>query len=155
MAFTNSNDYLTGRKPIPTGDDAAVIAVRFAVQLGTSDLTLNNVGAVGKLPAGHVPVAVYVDSDDLDSNATPAIQLAVGILNAAGTDLSTAANDGGAAWGTGITIAQTGGQVNVTSKALSRVAAQSSDRTIALKITAAPATAAAGEVGVTVLYRPA
>lgn len=155
MAFANSNDFLTGRKPAVTADDTCVVAVRYAVQLTTADLTANNVGAVGILPAGHVPVAMYVDADDLDANATPALVLEVGVLNDAGNALSTDPLDGGAPWGTGITIGQTGGQVAVTSKALSRVSAKSSNRRIGVRVATAPATAAAGQIGVTLLYVPA
>lgn len=155
MAFSNSNDYLTGRKPAPTSSDSDVVAVRYAVSLTASDLTANNVGAVGILPAGYVPVALFVDADDLDAGATPTIAMSVGVLNAAGNDISTAASDGGAAWGSSITVAQNGGQVAVNSKALARVVAASTDRKIGVKITTAPATAQAGEIGVTVLYRAA
>lgn len=155
MGFANSNDYLDGRKAVPTGQGSEVLSARFPISLTTGDLALNDIGAVGILPAGHVPVALLVDSDDLDSNATPAVVLAVGVLDAAGTDLSTAAADGGAAWGTGLTVGQAGGQVSVESKALSRVQATGADRKIAVKVTTAAATAQAGELGLTLLYRPA
>src|SRR3546814_8296901 len=95
MSFTNSNDYLTGRKPIPTGDGYGLMAVRFALVLATADLALNAIGAVGILAARCVPVALYYDSDDLDTG-TPALVASVGLLKADGTDLSTAEADGGA-----------------------------------------------------------
>lgn len=154
MTFKNSNDYLDGRKSTVFPAGSEVVAVRFAHQMDTTDLQLNDIGAVGILPAGCVPVALLVDSDDLDTG-TPALALSVGVLNAAGTDLSTAAGDGGAAWGTGITVAQAGGQVQVLGKALSRVASASIDRTIGVKVTTAAGTAAAGELGLTLLYRAA
>ena len=153
MSFTNSNDYLTGRKPVVVGDNSQVNCVRYAVSLVAADLDANDIGAVGILPAGCVPVAVYVDSDDLDTNGTPTIAASVGVLNATGDDLSTATADGGAAWGTGLTVAQAGGQVAVASKALARVQAAAADRLIGVKFTAAAATKAAGELGVTLLYR--
>lgn len=155
MPFTNSNDYLTGRKPTVFPAGAEVVAVRYPIALVAADLDENDIGAVGILPAGCVPVGVLVDSDDLDTNAAPAIALSVGVLNGDGDDLSTAAADGGAAWGTGLTVAQAGGQVQVLSKALARVAATGVDRTVALKVTTAAATKAAGTVGVTLLYRAA
>ncbi len=155
MTFANSNDYLTGRKSPVTCTGSEVTAVRYAISLATGDLALNDIGAVGILPAGHVPVGLLVDSDDLDSNGTPLLVASVGVLNAAGDDLSAAAADGGAAWGTGLTVCQTGGQVSVESKALSRVTATGADRRIGVKFTAAAATAVAGELGLTLLYRAA
>lgn len=155
MAFTNSNDYLDGRKPAPTPAGGEVVACRFSLSLVAGDLDLNDIGAVGILPAGCVPVALIYDSDDLDSNGTPTIAASVGILNSGGTDLSTAAADGGAVWGSGITTSQAGGQAQVVSKALSRVTASTSDRKIGVKFTTAAATAAAGELGLTLLYRAA
>lgn len=154
MAFTNSNDYLDGRKPVVFPSGSEVVAVRFPISLAAADLDANDIGRVGILPAGCVPVGLLVDSDDLDTG-TPAVVLSVGVLNAAETDLSTADADGGAAWGTGLTVAQAGGQVQVTSKALSRVTPTQTDRMIGLKVTTAPATKAPGVVGVTLLYRTA
>jgi len=154
MAFTNSNDYLDGRKPVVFPSGSEVVAVRFPISLVAADLDVNDIGRVGILPAGCVPVGLLVDSDDLDTG-TPAVVLSVGLLNAGETDLSTADADGGAAWGTGLTVAQAGGQVQATSKALSRVTPTQTDRMIGLKVTTAPATKAPGVVGVTLLYRTA
>lgn len=154
MAFTNSNDYLDGRKPVVFPSGSEVVAVRFPISLVAADLDVSDIGRVGILPAGCVPVGLLVDSDDLDTGS-PAVVLSVGLLNAGETDLSTAEADGGAAWGTGLTVAQAGGQVQVTSKALSRVTPTQTDRMIGLKVTTAPATKAPGVVGVTLLYRTA
>lgn len=167
MAFTNSNDYLTGRKPVPTAAGNECIATRFELSLATGDLDLNDIGVIGILPAGHVPVDILFDSDDLDSG-TPALAWSVGVGNlalkdaagavsadAANTLISTTTADGGAAWGTSITTSQAGGQSQVLSKALSRVQAVSYDRYIVMKATAAAATAVAGTVGLTLRYRPA
>lgn len=153
MAFTNSNDFLTGRKPTVTCDCAEVVAVRYALTMATGDLAADTVGVIGLLPGGAVPVSVLVDSDDLDAHATPALVWSIGLANSGETDISTAAADGGAAWGTGLTVSQAGGQVDVLSKAISRVTATTADRKIMLKVTTAAATAAAGVLGVTLLYR--
>lgn len=155
MAFANSNNYITGRSPLRTPSGAEVVAVRFELDLLAADLALNDIGQVGVLPAGTVPVALYYDSDDLDTNATPTVAASVGVLNAAGTALSTATEDGGAVWGSGITTSQSGGQSAVVSKALSRVTPTAADRKIGVLFTAAAATAAAGKLGLTLLYRNA
>lgn len=155
MPFANSNDYLTGRKPVPTPQGSEVVATRFEIDLLTADMVINDIGAVAILPAGAVPVGLRYDSDDLDSNVTPTIAASVGVLDAAGTGLSTATADGGAAWGTGITTSQAGGQSTVLSRAISRVTATQVDRKIAVLFTAAAATAVAGKVGLTLEYRNA
>lgn len=155
MTFTNSNAYLDGRTPTVFPAGSEVVAVRYAITMASGDLDENDIGVVGILPAGCVPVALFYDSDDLDTHTTPTIVASVGVLDAAGTGLSTAAADGGAAWGTGITTSQTGGQSQVLSKALARVQATGADRQIAVKFTAAAATKATGEVGLTLLYRAA
>lgn len=148
MSFTKSNDYLDGRKPTITCDCSEVAAVRYPLELVAADLDANDIGAVGILPAGSVPVALYVDSDDLDTNNAPTIVASVGLLNAAGTDLEVV-------WGSGLTVCQAGGQVAVMSKELARTAAAAGDRKVGIKFTAGAATKAAGEVGVTLLYRAA
>lgn len=153
MSFSATNGYLEGRNPIPTSDDE-VIATRFALTLATGDLALNTIGAIGVLPPGHLPVALLFDADDLDSNGTPTVAMSIGLLDAAGTALSTATADGGAVWGAGITVGQAGGQVQVLSKALSRVTATQTDRYMGILVSTAAATAVSGQVGVTLLYRP-
>lgn len=162
FAAQTTNDYLTGRTPIIAPSDTGDITVRFKLPLVTGDLTLNNIGNFGILPAGCVPVSLIIDSDDLDSNASPTLVWQLGVGNGAVTNniqspnstaISTAAADGGAAWATGQTVSQAGGQAQAFSKALSRVAATPYDRYLAIQATAAAATAAAGEIGITLTYR--
>ena len=155
MPFTNSNDYLAGRTPVVYPSGPEVVAVRFAIDMVSADLDANDIGVVGILPAGCIPVALYYDSDDLDANATPTIVASVGILTTAETALSTATADGGAVWGSGIATSQAGGQSAVVSRALSRVQKASGDRKIGILFSAAAATKAAGQVGLTLLYRAA
>lgn len=148
MAFTNSNDHLTGRKPAVSPAGAEIVAVRSAIDLVAADLDANDVGAVAILPAGCVPVGVVYDSDDLDTNASPTIAASVGFVNAGETDLD------GTAWATGITTSQAGGALSLTlTPAVMRMAATQTDRKVGIKFTAAAATKAAGQVGLTLLYR--
>ncbi len=155
MAFANSNDYITGRLPVPFPAGGEVLAVRFTVALGTGDLALNDIGQVGVLPAGCVPVDVHVDSTDIDSS-TAAVVFQVGLLNAGETDLSTAAADGGAHWGS-TTAANTAfhQRLNLNGIALVSVAKAETDRKLGLKVATAPTTAVAGTVGVTLFYKAA
>jgi hypothetical protein len=148
MAFTNSNDYLTGRKPVVFPAGGEVVACRFSIDLVAADLDANDVGSVGILPAGCVPVGLIYDSADLDTNGTPTIAASVGFINSGETDLD------GTAWATGITASQTGTSVQpALTTAVMSMAATGADRKFGIKFTAAAATKAAGTVGLTLLYR--
>lgn len=155
MAFTNSNDYITGRKPVPTPSGPEVVATRFEITLATGDLALNTIGQVGELPPGCVPVDVIVDHDDLDSSTAAAI-FQVGIWDGAGANLSTDAADGGAAWGatTAVNTAATQ-RLALSGVAMSRVTPTQTRRKLGMKVTTAPTTAVAGKFGITLLYRAA
>ncbi len=147
MPFTNSNDYLDGRKPTIYPAGSEVVAVRFPISLVAADLDANDCGSVAILPAGCVPVGLVYDSDDLDTNASPTIAASVGPVNSGATDLSST-------WASGITASQSGTAVNVAlSTAAMKLAPATTDTLIGIKFTAASATKAAGDVGLTLLYR--
>lgn len=153
--FANSNDYLDGRLPVPTPQGAEVVATRFTIELGTGDLDANDIGAVGILPAGCLPVDVIVDADDLDSS-TAALVLNVGVLDSAGTGISTQAADGGGAWGATTAVNTAFMQrLTPTLNNMANVTKSDSDRKVAVKVATAPTTAVAGTLGVTLLYRAA
>ena len=147
MPFTNSNDYLDGRKPAVFPAGGEVVAVRFPIALVAADLDANDTGAVAVLPAGCVPVGLVYDSDDLDTNASPTIAASVGPVNAAQDNLT-------ATWASGITASQGGVAANVSlSTAAMRFTPATSDTLIGIRFTAGAATKAAGEVGLTLMYR--
>lgn len=155
MSFANSNDFLNGRKPAVFPAGAELVAVRATIALTIADLALNNAGAVLPLPAGCVPVDVIVDADDLDTGAA-AMVLQVGVLNAAATDLSTDAADGGAHWGA--TVASNAAftqRIAHNGKALVNVQPTRADRLVGVKVATAPTAAQAGTLGVTLIYRAA
>lgn len=155
MAFTNSNDFITGRKPVPTPAGAEVLAVTFEIEMATGDLAVNTIGQIGVLPAGCVPVEVQVYHDDLDSS-TAALVMQVGIWDGSGASLSTVAADGGAHWG--VTTASTAALSEKLTRngiALESVVKSGSDRKLGVKVTTAPTTAVAGTLGVTLFYRAA
>lgn len=155
MAFTKTNDYLTGRKPIPTPAGAEVMSVRFALDMATADLALNSIGQIGVLPAGCVPVDVHVDGTDMDTGAA-AMVLQVGIWDGTAADLSTAAADGGAHWGATTAVNTAFHQrLPINGVALASVKSAQVDRKLGVKVTTAPTTAAAGTLGVTLFYRAA
>lgn len=153
MAFTNTNDQLTGRVPAPYPAGAELLAVRATLALATGDLVANTTGAVMFLPAGCVPVDVYVDGTDLDAGAA-AMVLQVGICNAGVTDLSAAAADGGGFWGATVAVNAAFQQRIVPNlQCMVNTQPASVDRKVGVKVLTAPTTPAAGTVGVTLFYR--
>lgn len=153
MPFTGSNDYTTGRANPVTPAGAELASMRFTLAMATADLALNNIGQIGILPAGCVPVQLLVDGTDMDGGAA-AMVLNVGILDAAGTALSTAAADGGAAWGS-TTAVNTAFQQQILSQPMATVTRSDADRKIGIKVTTAPTAAVAGTLGLTLIYRSA
>lgn len=148
MAFTNTNDRLTGRLPVIFPAGVEVVAQRDEIALVAADLDANDAGSVSILPAGCVLVGITYDSDDLDTNAAPTITASVGIMNAADSDLATVL-------ATNVTASRDGTAVHLVTPAMLRLAASTSDRRIGVKFTAASATKQAGKVGLTLHYRAA
>ena len=155
MAFTNSNDYITGRLPVPTPAGSEVLATRFTLAMATADAALNTIGQIGILPAGCVPVDVRVDMTDPDAG-TAAIVMQVGIWDGSGASLSTASADGGAHWGvTTAVTADSSQSLTRNGIALEKVTKSDSDRKLGVKVTTAPTTAQAFTLGVTLFYKAA
>lgn len=168
--YTGSNDYLDGRKPVPTSESAhEVLATRFTLAMATTDLDINDIGAIGILPAGHVPVGMRIDGSDMDSS-TAALIFKVGIGNKALRDaagavsadakntlISTIAADGGGAWGDSGAAVNTAFDRDLTRTLnnMNAVTAVDYDRIIVAQTQAAATTAVAGTLGVTLFYRPA
>lgn len=155
MAFTNSNDYISGRAPVPTPSGAEVLSTRFTLSMATADAALNTIGQIGILPAGCIPIDVRVDMTDPDTS-TAAMVLQVGIWDGSGSSLSTDSADGGAHWGTTTAVTAASSQsLTRNGVAMESVTKSSSDRKIGVKVTTAPTTAQAFTLGVTLLYKAA
>lgn len=155
MAFTNSNDYISGRLPVPTPAGPEVLSTRFTLSMATADAALNTIGQIGILPAGCIPIDVRVDMTDPDTS-TAAMVLQVGIWDGSGSSLSTDSADGGAHWGTTTAVTAASSQsLTRNGVAMESVTKSSSDRKLGVKVTTAPTTAQAFTLGVTLLYKAA
>lgn len=155
MAFTNSNDYISGRLPVPTPAGSQVLSTRFTLSMATADAALNTIGQIGILPAGCIPIDVRVDMTDPDAS-TAAMVLQVGIWDGSGSSLSTDSADGGAHWGTTTAVTAASSQsLTRNGVAMETVTKSSSDRKLGVKVTTAPTTAQAFTLGVTLLYKAA
>lgn len=153
MAFTGSNDYITGRKQCPNPAGVELIAVRFTIPMAVGDLALNTIGQIGLLPAGCIPIELRVDGTDMDSGAGAGVYQ-VGIWDGSGANLSVVAADGGGAWGdTGAAVATAfDKQLTRTLNSMATVVQSQVDRKLGVKVTTAPSTAVAGTLGCTLLY---
>lgn len=154
-AFTNSNDQITGRKPIRIPSGPEVCHERFTLSMLAGDMALNTIGQVGILPPGCVPVDVRVGGSDPDAS-TAALVMQVGIWDGSGANISTAAADGGAHWGvTAATTAAFDQALTRNGTAMLTVAPSNSERKIGAKVTTAPTTAQAWTMYLDVWYRAA
>ncbi len=143
------NKVALGQKPVPSFNDA--IGGKFRTEIDFNDADYNGVTPVandiidmGTLPSDVQLLDYQIDSDDLDSNGSPAIAYSFGLLNAAKTDLAVV-------FASGITISQAGGLARATSALHLR---QTSGLNVGFKITTAAATFAKGKLGVTMDVRP-
>lgn len=145
------SDYATGKLPTRVAQGSEVIPLYYEVQLDAAP-ALNDTIEMGPLPAGHVPIDYWHDIDDLDTGT--AMVLALGLLNSGKTDLSTAADDGGAVWASALNDAQAGGYKRNSGRVLAKVASTpDTDRAIAFKVTTAAGTFQAGKIRLCVLAR--
>lgn len=118
-------------------------AVRGEIDVDTA-LALNDVVNLCKLPAQHVPVDFILDSDDLDTNGSPAIVMKVGIDSDDDALISST------------TVGQAGGLARMDVVTGLRLAPSDSDRTVFVTVSTGPATGATGvKLGGTLLYRAA
>ncbi|CEJ15947.1 hypothetical protein BN1110_06298 [bacterium YEK0313] len=147
----HQSDFAKGIKDVvyPATADRAV-AYRFAMAV-PANAAVNDILELAVIPAGCRPVEVTVDSDDLDTNATPTLAFDVGMMSGDVGDPSPARTCG-AEFLTGAQIGRTGGVAKPSTASAYRVPPAPVARSIGVKITTAAATAAPGQIGITVLY---
>jgi hypothetical protein len=95
----NKSAHAKGIVPTPVAVGCEVVACRAEFVL-SADLAVNDIIEMMQLPAGHVPVDLILDTDDLGTTGA----VGVGLLNSGKTDIDTTAS-GGAAWLTGGDVA--------------------------------------------------
>lgn len=135
--------------PRITAAGPEVVATRGAFTLAADKPAQNDTIRMVVLPAGHVPVDLWVDTDDLDAGGAPAITISVGVLDAAKTGFAANTTMISAS-----TAGQAGGIARADKKELARIAVDNvNDREIGILFPAAPQTASGGVIGLTLLYR--
>jgi hypothetical protein len=146
MPMTQSDSAKVGFAGAPYPDaHGEVIAKRFTKTVVAGDLALNNIIEMAVIPGNCRVVDMVLNSDDLDSNGTPLLAMDVGVMSG-NTGENNAARTCGQEFFVGSVAAQTGVSQRMSAKTGWRVAPVESQRSIGVKITAAPATFAAGSL---------
>lgn len=151
MTTPFKTDTINGKKFMPEPNAAGhVLAYKESYVLLTA-LLANDVVQMVNLPENCVPDSFVVTATDLDTDATPAITLTVGLLDAAGTDIGTA-------WLTASTIGQAGGAAEQDAAgllAMAGTAATAAPRKVGIKCVTAPDVGVVGTLTLTFRYRAA
>lgn len=120
------------------------LTVQYASYTFSSAPALNDVVEMVKVPSGATIFDIILSSTDMDTNGTPTITLGVGDGSSASRFIS------------GSTVAQAGGVVYLSDDANAANAGflyqYTADDTIDVKVTAGPATGAAGTIKLAVFY---
>lgn len=150
-------EYATGQCIAPNPDQAGdVRAYRAAFTFTAAELVAGQIIEMGPLPAGCELVDAILDTDALDSNAEKTLTLSVGTMDG---DFGALLDDSGNPRTCGdqildaVTTGQAGGVVRPTLATAFRIGRVPVDTSIGLMVVAAPATPAAGTVGLTLIYR--
>lgn len=145
--YTSTKAAVTGGQSPSVEPDCLcdTVSIRGEVDIPVAGLLLGDILEMVKLPAGCIPVDFIVDSDDMDANGAPTLAMSVGFTAGTAAEFRAAG-----------ALAQAAGIQRMDSNLVSRIAADKSvERVVGLKVTTAAATAAAGKVGFTLLYRAA
>jgi len=148
------NDYAKGVKPMPIARADELIEVALPVVMSANP-SVNDIDVAGYIPEDHQVVDWFVTSADMDSST--GIAFSVAALLADNSDVDTTARGGGAAWATGLTVAQTGAMVRNTGVATSNTPVLATSKlAVGFKWTAAASgTFAAGTIVLHLFYRAA
>lgn len=148
----------SGPIPVAYPDCAGDVVVnRYEIDLGSAPLkgvtlAADDVLDIGIIPATAQVVDVVIDSDDLDTDGSPALAFDVGVLT--GTPGTTGTRTCGNEFFAASTVAQAGGVARMTKKEGFRVARANTDTSVGVKITtAADVQTSTGKIGVSVFIK--
>lgn len=149
---TFKSAYASGVKNMPVPAGSEVVAVRATVALTTAAAG-NDMVQFCELPEDTIPVDWMLDYDDLDGATSLVIDF--GVIDAAGTAISTdAALGGGDEWIDGGTNGQSAGLARMTAPVALKLT-PGDRRMIGIKIMTTAGTPQAGNISLTLWYRAA
>lgn len=137
MAFKQLSAVAAGHQAPITPGGSELVRSRFGQPLAVADHVAGTKGVIGILPAGTLPVSLFIR---VPAALGAGFKASVGLADAAG-DISTAPEDGGAAWVVDDTAGAAGGYVHLAPAAFAKLVPKDEDRAIVLKVTG-PGTAA-------------
>lgn len=136
MASTKSSKFTAPK--FMSGDGCATAYVDTAAIAAASQVAVNDTIEFA-IPAGAEVFSIEIQSDDLDSNGTPALTFKAGYRSIA-AEPSLSAND--SYFGTGLQIGRSAGRTILSFKPITF----NEPVALVLTVTAAPGTFAAGEI---------
>lgn len=156
---TKKSTHVIGSVPMSSAMGKETIHVYESLSLAVGDITISSVIQFFILPAGCLPVNYRIAPTDMDAGGAPVLAADFGILNAAGTAVSSTAADGGK-WLTASAALLTAALVSSDASlaawnAIHGVTVSSVDRVVGFVITTAAQTAAAGTLAVELAYKSA
>lgn len=142
MATIRQSQFITRQLNIVSSGEAGdVISNDYFYDLPAAQAVLNDIIDIGVLPAYMTVSDAVLIVDDMDTNGTPLMALDVGIMSGSPGDTNTDRTCGNEFYAADTTV-RTGGTSRMTKKDGFIVLPTEADRSIGVKIQAAPATAA-------------
>ena len=141
MALYQSRE-VVGIRPTPNAKRAGVSTIVRSILALPVALALNDQIEMVILPADHVPIDFWYDSDDLDTNGTPLIAFDIGLMSGTPGDAVSARTIGTEFFSADISP-RTGVLARTTRSQSQRIFPQPFDRSIGIKVQAAAATTVA------------
>lgn len=146
-----ASKFVTGVLPTTTADSANdVVTNDYFFDITAAQLVLNNIIDIGILPAYHTVVDAILIPDDIDSASSAALD--VGIMSGTPGDTVTARTCGSEIFAAE-TGCRTGAIARASQKSAFIILPTDADRSIGVKIQAAPGTPVAGRIRVRVLMK--
>lgn len=133
MAFKQLSAVAAGHQAPITPGGSELVRSRFGQPLAVADHAVGARGVIGILPAGTLPVSLYIR---VPAALGAGFKASIGLADAAG-DISTAADDGGGAWVADNDVGAAGGYVHLVPSAFAKLVPKDEDRRIVLKVTGA------------------
>lgn len=137
MAFKQLSAVAAGHQSPITPGGCELARSRFGQPLAVADHVVGTKGVIGILPAGTLPVSLFIR---VPAALGAGFKASIGLADATG-DISTAPEDGGGAWVVDNDAGVAGGYVQLSPAAFAKVQPDDEDRQIILKITGAGTTA--------------
>lgn len=154
---TLKSDFAKGLRQLPQPSGSETVSARMQITLAAAIAT-SDILQFGELPDGCVVEGWTLDNDDVDTGANLALDL--GILDAAGTAVSSAAANGGK-WlsastaGQAAAVTHSSAGTAAAQTALLRMTPADTKRMVGAVATVGGAGGVGNKVGLTVRYRAA